>query len=146
MNNLQDLLDYQTQYLLWAIGTVLDPKKSAERESHASEILSGSSFLEDLRQMDVFHSDLPHLDREILEWHRSKGDELLSRVAALSINASMENWPHRTKSLRGMLQHFHNSFQKRLRKTSSTSAQKQMNDKLQLLRNFADSSWNKLSM
>lgn len=142
MNNLQDLLDYQTQYLLWAIGTVLDPKKS-ERESHVSpEILSGSSFLEDLRQMDVFHSDLPHLDREILEWHRSKGDELLSRVAALSINASMENWPHRTKSLRGMLQHFRNSFQKRLRKTSSTSAQKQMNDKLQLLRNFAeDSSW-----
>lgn len=136
MNNLQDLLDYQTQYLLWAIGTVLDPKKS-ERESHVSEILSGSSFLEDLRQMDVFHSDLPHLDREILEWHRSKGDELLSRVAALSINASMENWPHRTKSLRGMLQHFHNSFQKRLRKTSSTSAQKQMNDKLQLLRDQA---------
>ena len=82
MNNLQDLLDYQTQYLLWAIGTVLDPKKFAERESHVSEILSGSSFLEDLRQMDVFHSDLPHLDREILEWHRSKGDELLSRVAA----------------------------------------------------------------
>ena len=41
------------------------------------------------------------LGREVLDWHRKTGEELTDRIMAMSINASMENWPHRVKSMKG---------------------------------------------
>lgn len=136
MTNIQSLLDYQTQYLLWAIGSVMDSKK-VQQEPH--EMLSASALLEDMRHLDL--ADMPNLGREILDWHQRAGNELLSRVAGMYINASTANWPHRIKLIKGMLQHYHSSLHERLREhrklPASSAAQKQIKSKLQLLRSLA---------
>ncbi|CAK9001676.1 unnamed protein product [Durusdinium trenchii] len=136
MTNIQSLLDYQTQYLLWAIGSVMDSKK-VQQEPH--EMLSASALLEDMRHLDL--ADMPNLGREILDWHQRAGNELLSRVAGMYINASTANWPHRIKLIKGMLQHYHSSLHERLREhrklPASSAAQKQIKSKLQLLRDQA---------
>ena len=49
MDNLQKLLDYQTQYLLWAIGTVLNPGTKVS-ETLEADVLP-SEMLQELREV-----------------------------------------------------------------------------------------------
>lgn len=117
MTNIQALVDYQTQYLLWAIGTVLDPQK-VSLETH--DILSVPALLEELRQFPNQEDPLT-LDREVLDWHRATGSDLISRITAMSVNVSVANWPHRARSIKGMLHHYRTSFKQRAWWTQSRS-------------------------
>lgn len=140
MTNIQALLDYQTQYLLGAIGTVLNPQTREDSQEH--EILSASAVLQELREFpkhNAQNDDLT-LNRDVLDWHRATGDELISRITAMSINASTASWPHRVRSLKGMLYHYRNSLHERLNgpmPSVASVAQRQIKDKLQLLSDLA---------
>ncbi|CAK9010827.1 unnamed protein product [Durusdinium trenchii] len=139
MTNLQALLDYQTQYLLWAIGTAVNPHPVA---LESEEVLAVPVLLKEIEEFPEkeMRPGLV-LGREVLDWHRKTGEELTDRIMAMSINASMENWPHRVKSMKGMLHHYRKSLTDRLQPEkrrdndlpSVPSTQKMVKEKLQYL-------------
>ncbi|CAK9000608.1 unnamed protein product [Durusdinium trenchii] len=135
MNNIETLLQSQSKYLLWAIGTKLNPSDLVE----TNETLLLPDLMQELRDFPSAGDDLV-LDREVLAWHQATGDELMSRITATSIlNASTDHWPHRVKSMKAMLHHYHQSLSERLRQNRPTSsvAQSQAKGKLKVLSNRA---------
>ncbi|CAE7378765.1 NEK5 [Symbiodinium natans] len=148
-DNLQALLDYQTNYILWAVGTVLDPTELAGRIRDVAGRNGGGSLrrwrttpwwapttqelLEEL-QVELPSQKSVSLSREILGWHQDSSAQLLSRAAAFTRNASRETWPYRARALRGMLRHFRAHFAKRLAQEPEAAGQRQISEKLQLLR------------
>ena len=135
MNNIETLLQSQSKYLLWAIGTKLNPSDLVE----TNETLLLPDLMQELRDFPSAGDDLV-LDREVLAWHQATGDELMSRITATSIlNASTDHWPHRVKSMKAMLHHYHQSLSERLRQNRPTSsvAQSQAKGKLKVLSNPA---------
>ncbi|CAJ1367952.1 unnamed protein product, partial [Effrenium voratum] len=114
MTNLQSLLNYQTEYLLWAIGTRL-PKPKASLWSR-EDVPSAMDVVAELRE--AFHTiqsdQKGGLSRSLVEWHQGYSDVLLKRLSSLTHNASQANWPFRVKAMRNMLRHFKHSFQSKL--------------------------------
>lgn len=114
MTNLQSLLNYQTEYLLWAIGTRL-PKPKASLWSR-EDVPSAMDVVAELRA--AFHTiqsdQKGGLSRSLVEWHQGYSDVLLKRLSSLTHNASQANWPFRVKAMRNMLRHFKHSFQSKL--------------------------------
>ena len=126
----QALLNYQTEYILWAIGT-LAKKDHDSSNKHDARAPEASALLADLQKIDF--EDMANVQpREILTWHAAAGEQLYSRIAALTVNASKETWPLRLKSARGMLHHFTAAFQQRLR--AGAPQESQVASKLQALR------------
>ncbi|CAE7346952.1 NEK5 [Symbiodinium natans] len=133
MKNLQALLNYQTQYILWALGTVLTPAPTQQDTEEPEEVPEASTLLAELQQVDFEHmkGTSPRLSREILHWHQAAGQELYDRIASLTVNVSKQSWPLRMKAARGMLHHFQASFRQRLK---VGAREPPMADKLQWLR------------
>ena len=133
MTNMQALLNYQTQLLLWTIGSVLQPQEAKKAEA---DVLSAPALLDGMRQLDLTHltSEGLNLGLEVLDWHKTTGDQLLSRMAGMFINVSLQNWPHRRQAMKGMLHHYERSLHERLGASASSAPQKQMNRKLEHLR------------
>ncbi|CAE6973326.1 NEK5, partial [Symbiodinium sp. CCMP2592] len=136
MYNLQALLDYQTQYILWALGTVLTSAPTAEDVDiveKRSDVPEASTLLSELEQIDFdqIKATVPRLSRDILQWHQAAGQDLHKRLASLTMNVSKESWPHRVKAARGMLHHFQASFHRRLQ---MGAREPPIVDKIRLLR------------
>ena len=127
----QALLNYQTEYILWAIGTLAKKDANDTSKNHDARAPEASTLLADLQKID-FDAMAQVQPREILTWHAAAGEQLYSRIAALVVNASKETWPLRLKSARGMLHHFTAAFQQRLR--AGAPQESQVAGKLQALR------------
>ena len=165
--NLQKLLNYQTEYILWAIGTVVKPHSSW---SKLEQVPSVTELMQELRRLPKsLKSDGANggFSRELLDWHQDASDLLLARIAVTG-NQTSETWPYRihavrgrgmwrpdrvlnvvriglpsnsmilTSALKGMLHHFSKSLQLRLLRRDATAsvAQKQIGEKLQVLRQW----------
>lgn len=158
MTNLQSLLDYQTKYLLWAIGSIVSPKalwevKQKQKGFEEEDFLSAPDLLQDLEELQEFpvknHSMTDHLmlGREVLDWHEATADELMSRITAMFMNASEDNWPYRARAMKGMLHHYGKSLKEKISEAQMplrqshlgpSFAQKQIDGKLQLLSDQAN--------
>eukprot|EP00435_Cladocopium_sp_Y103_P039215 s301_g10.t1 len=93
MENLQALLNYQTE-------TVINKKPEASEATLLSGIPSPSGLLEELWHIDFedAKATVPSVSRRldagnVLDWHRSTAPELYGRMAAMSVNATPQNWP-----------------------------------------------------
>ncbi|CAE7338972.1 NEK5 [Symbiodinium sp. CCMP2592] len=131
--NIEQLLHYQTQYLLYKIG-FLQPQTALA----LPEAPSTAELLEDLR--GVLPTTARGLSRDVLTWHEEAGALLLSRAVDLGHNTSAELWPFRMRALRASLQHFQVGLSRRLQGGDpdlSAVARKQAMEKLQVLQEHA---------
>ncbi len=94
--NLQKLLNYQTEYILWAIGTVVKPHSSW---SKLEQVPSVTELMQELRRLPKSLSD-GGFSRELLDWHQDASDLLLARIAVTG-NQTSETWPYRIHAVRG---------------------------------------------
>ena len=147
MTNIRALLDYQTQSILYALGNPQKPLAGAQSEAQ-TEILSLPALLQELDRFPETDSDGQILDREILDWHRETSQELMKRLTMMASNSSNSHsalgvdrdyWPYRVKAMKAMLQHYQQSLSDRVKPSSTSSAQKQMQSKLRFLSSLARS-------
>ncbi|CAE7600105.1 NEK5 [Symbiodinium sp. CCMP2592] len=126
--NIEQLLHYETEYLLYKIGFLQPQKRAAQALAEASTV----ELLQDLRALPASSRGL---SRDVLAWHQEAGELLLSRAADLGHNASVELWPYRLRALRASMQHFQVGLSRRLQggPDLAAAARKQAMEKLQVL-------------